>query len=431
MRCVEWQKISVIPIHSTILTSTLLSNDTDSPQTPKRHIEDEIICKPGKIALLFNKQKNAFLLDETRIATLFLPKEFSIGAGELTITGTGGLHFEEKRDIIVYDNCHVILVQTSASTYRPHDAMEIRVVATNENLMPIEHSELIVEIYDATFKLVGEFPHVPIHSGLTEVLRYPLAEHVNVGTWLVSATIGNTTSSVEVLVSCPVTPSFDLKAIFQRFILRTDKTLRDVIEINDIHNEPIFGRAMIAIAGRVELNYDLLSLFNVDITEAIGIQVYIQVTDLISGQDRIIHHMIPIFTHDILYDIRPLEFEAGVKNEFELIAKRRYGKPVKTKDVIVTVTMIIGDEYGEKHDEKVVEIKDFYTRGRNDIGFFNLEIPKNCINVLMAITPLGEDGKVRDYRTHALPLMPTPYRHSAKLSIELLPSTVTPLKNRC
>ncbi|CAF4541484.1 unnamed protein product, partial [Rotaria sp. Silwood2] len=69
--------------------------------------------------------------NETRIATLFLPKEFSIGAGELTITGTGGLHFEEKRDIIVYDNCHVILVQTSASTYRPHDAMEIRVVATN------------------------------------------------------------------------------------------------------------------------------------------------------------------------------------------------------------------------------------------------------------------------------------------------------------
>ncbi|CAF1272466.1 unnamed protein product [Rotaria sordida] len=97
--------------------------------------------------------------------------------------------------------------------------------------------------------------------------------------------------------------------------------------------------------------------------------------------------MIPIFTHDILYDIHPLEFEAGVKNEFKVIAKRPDGKPVKMKDVIFTVTIMMGDEYGKKHDDNVFEIKDFYTRDRNDIGFFNLDIPKNCIGVLMATTP--------------------------------------------
>lgn len=59
----------------------------------------------------------------------------------------GHLHFQEKCDVIVYDNCHVILVQTSVSTYHPHDTMEIRIVATNENLMPIEHGEIIVEVY--------------------------------------------------------------------------------------------------------------------------------------------------------------------------------------------------------------------------------------------------------------------------------------------
>ena len=67
-----------------------------------------------------------------------------------------------------------------------------------------------------------------MNLGLTETIRFPIAEHVNIGTWLVSATIGNTTSSVEVLVSRPVTPSFDLKAIFPRFLLRTDKILRGV-----------------------------------------------------------------------------------------------------------------------------------------------------------------------------------------------------------
>jgi hypothetical protein len=414
----------------------------------QQHIEGKVMCKPG----------------ETRNATMTLPKEFPVGAGLLTMTGTGGIRFEEKRDIIVYDNRHIMLVQTSASTYCPGDTMEVRVVATSENLIPIESGELMIEIYDADLKLVGEFPRIPIRSGLTETLRFPVSEHVNVGTWLVSATMDNTTSSVEVLVARPITPSFDLKAIFQRFLLRTDKTLRGVIEINSDRNEPIFGRATIAIgqiteqelestmrmtpkpreqqpmneewrkwksqeveiAGRIELNYDLLSLFNVDVTKALAVQVYIKVIDLISGQERVIRHVIPVFTRDVIYDIRPLEFEAGIKNEFEIIAKRPDGKPTKMEDMIVTIRMIMD----KQQEEKSVEIKDFYTRGRNDIGLFNIEIPENCMGVLMTITPLGEDGKVRGYRTHAVPLMPKP-RHrgtsNAKLSIELSPSTVAPV----
>ncbi|CAF1139103.1 unnamed protein product [Adineta steineri] len=414
----------------------------------QKHLESKTICKSG----------------ETRNATLALPKEFPVGAAELIITATGGLTFEERRDIIVYDNRHMMLVQTSATVYRPSDMMEIRVIATTEEFMPIENGELKVEIYDGLLKLVGEFPRVPIRSGLTETLRFPIAEDVNAGKWLVSAVIANTTSSVDVLIVRPVTPSFDLKAIFSRFLLRTDKMLRGVIEMDCDDNTPIFGRAIVAvgpimeqemdskmrmesskeekskteewrkwkslefeIAGRVELNYDLLSLFNIDITKVIGIQVYIQVTDLMSGQERIVRHVIPVFARDIIYDIRPLEFEAGTENEFEIIAKRPDGKPVKMEDMIVHVRMILGDEHGKQKDEKIVEIKDFYTRGRNDMGFFHLTFPENCIGVLMTMTPISEDGKEHGYRTHTLPLMPTPRRTGAKLTIELLPSKVAPL----
>jgi hypothetical protein len=242
--------------------------------------------------------------------------------------------------------------------------------------------------------------------------------------------------------------------MFQRFLLRTDKNLRGVIEIDCDNNEPIFGRALIAvgqiteqdvqslmkqqqlqqqqgpssqqqqqpikvpeewrnwksqqveIAGRVEINYDLLSLFNVDVTKALAVQVYIQVTDLASGQERFIQHIIPIFTRDVIYDIRPLEFEAGITNEFEVIAKRPDGKPAKMEDLIVTVSMIVGNAQGKVQEEQQVEIKDFYTQyvqylisyrkskdfrffffcsGRNDIGLFNIQIPQSVIGVLMTV----------------------------------------------
>lgn len=105
------------------------------------------------------------------------------------------------------------------------------------------------------------------------------------------------------------------------------------------------------IVGRIELNYDLYSLFKIDTTKARGIQVFIKVTDSNSGQERIIYHMIPVFTHDI----RPLEFEAGIKNEFKVIVKHHDGKSVKMDDVIVTVTMIIDDN--KKQHEEVRKIK--------------------------------------------------------------------------
>ena len=54
-----------------------------------------------------------------------------------------------------------------------------------------------------------------------------------------------------------MTPSFDLKAIFQRFLLRTDKTLRGVIEIDSDLNVPIFGRATIAIGQITEQEVEL------------------------------------------------------------------------------------------------------------------------------------------------------------------------------
>ncbi len=65
----------------------------------------------------------------------------------MTIIGTGGVSFEEKRDIIVYDNNYVVLVQTCASTYRPGDKLGVRVIVTNEELIPIENGEVLIEIY--------------------------------------------------------------------------------------------------------------------------------------------------------------------------------------------------------------------------------------------------------------------------------------------
>ncbi|CAF0859596.1 unnamed protein product [Didymodactylos carnosus] len=404
-----------------------------------QRVQARVTCQPG----------------ETKNVSLSLPEHFPIGAGELTIRGTGGIQFSEKRDCIVYDNRYVLLVQTSSSSYRPTEFMELRVLATNENLMPIERGVVDIEIYDSYLKLVGEYRRVEVRNGLTDVIRYPVNKYVNFGSWLVSATMDNTTASVEVLVSEPLVPSFDLKVLFPRFLLRTDTSFRGIIELSDDFNRPMFGRANISIGqftedvarekqargtpmidddetmrrglktqtidvgGRVQLNYDLLQMFGIDVSKALAIYVYVDVISQVSGQQRIAKQIIPVFNREVVYDIYPLEFEAGQKNEYQVIAKRPDGKPIQMENVLVNLTMLF-----ETEKPKPVEIKDLYTRGRTDVGLFNVEIPENCIGVLLTLTPLSEDGQHYGYRTQEMVLRPVPKRRESggQLMIEMMPA---------
>jgi hypothetical protein len=99
-----------------------------------------LICLDSPNISLFNGENRSSL-------SCSYQKLFNLQSGAFffeTDSSTGGLDFEGKHDIILYDNCHVILVQTSASIYHRNDTMEIRVVVTNENLMPIEHDDLII-----------------------------------------------------------------------------------------------------------------------------------------------------------------------------------------------------------------------------------------------------------------------------------------------
>jgi hypothetical protein len=233
-----------------------------------------------------------------------------------------------------------------------------------------------------------------MNLGLSETIHFAIAEHVNIGAWLVSATVENTTSSVEILVSHPVTSSFDPYAIFPPFLDGKDNMLDMSINMGDNKSEPIVGHALVAIgqiteqevksntmileeiktewrkwksekkeiAGRVELNYDLLSSFEIDVTRARAILIYIRVTNTASSQVRRIRQIIPVFSHDIMHHIRPLGFHAGMKNKCMVIAKRPDGQPIQMENMIVTVRMTMGDEQGQSNDNKTIEIKAFDKR---------------------------------------------------------------------
>ncbi|CAF4442692.1 unnamed protein product [Rotaria sp. Silwood2] len=243
---------------------------------------------------------------------------------------------------MVYDYRYVVFVHTSAFTYRPDNIMEIRVVATNEEFMPIENDEFLIEVFDNNLKRVGEFPIITIRSGITETFKFPIGVQCNT-----------------------VTSSFDIKTIFQQFLLHIDKTLRGVIEMHNDYNVLIFGCALLTIGQITEQDMQLVMLISIMIfyhylifmlKKAFVMQVYFQAIDLACGQERAIEYVISVFIRDAIYTIRSLHFEAGMKNEFKIIDKRLDCEPTKLKNLIVTVSMPIGNEQEKVQEEKSVEM---------------------------------------------------------------------------
>ncbi|CAF4326338.1 unnamed protein product [Rotaria sp. Silwood2] len=301
---------------------------------------------------------------------------------------------------MVYDYRYVVFVHTSAFTYRPDNIMEIRVVATNEEFMPIENDEFLIEVFDNNLKRVGEFPIITIRSGITETFKFPIGVQCNT-----------------------VTSSFDIKTIFQQFLLHIDKTLRGVIEMHNDYNVLIFGCALLTIGQITEQDMQLVMLISIMIfyhylifmlKKAFVMQVYFQAIDLACGQERAIEYVISVFIRDAIYTIRSLHFEAGMKNEFKIIDKRLDCEPTKLKNLIVTVSMPIGNEQEKVQEEKSVEMV---------IIILVYSIWKfRIIFILLTFILIEKMIKKRGYCTQAVSLMSTTRRStgSAKLSTELL-----------
>ncbi|CAF2333477.1 unnamed protein product [Rotaria sp. Silwood2] len=300
---------------------------------------------------------------------------------------------------MVYDYRYVVFVHTSAFTYRPDNIMEIRVVATNEEFMPIENDEFLIEVFDNNLKRVGEFPIITIRSGITETFKFPIGVQCNT-----------------------VTSSFDIKTIFQQFLLHIDKTLRGVIEMHNDYNVLIFGCALLTIGQITEQDMQLVMLISIMIfyhylifmlKKAFVMQVYFQAIDLACGQERAIEYVISVFIRDAIYTIRSLHFEAGMKNEFKIIDKRLDCEPTKLKNLIVTVSMPIGNEQEKVQEEKSVETVSLMSTTRRSTGSAKLSTEllsavkssvQTYVNTPVASSQISIVGHIDKFYIQLIPL---------------------------
>lgn len=118
-----------------------------------------------------------------------------------------GFDTEFKATVEVVNN-NPLFIETDKPIYKPGQIIHGRILSLNNNLIPVEE-DITVEITDA--KGIKVFKE-ELNSNEYGVASFdlPLASELNLGTWKIIATAGDSTSNVDIQVDKYVLPKFDV-----------------------------------------------------------------------------------------------------------------------------------------------------------------------------------------------------------------------------
>ncbi len=118
-----------------------------------------------------------------------------------------GFDTEFKATVEVVNN-NPLFIETDKPIYKPRQTIHGRILSLNNNLIPVEE-DITVEITDAKGIKVFKEELSSNKYGVTS-FDLPLASELNLGTWKIIATAGDSTSNVDIQVDKYVLPKFDV-----------------------------------------------------------------------------------------------------------------------------------------------------------------------------------------------------------------------------
>ncbi|MBN2110945.1 MAG: alpha-2-macroglobulin [Methanosarcinaceae archaeon] len=136
-----------------------------------------------------------------------------------------------------------LFIETDKPIYKPGQAVHGRILSLNNNLVPVEQ-DIAVEIKDAKgIKVFRE----ELRSNEYGVASFdmPLASELNLGTWKITATSGESTSNVDVEVDRYVLPKFDVSlSTPQEWFLVLDK-ITGTVSANYFFGRDVEGSVLV------------------------------------------------------------------------------------------------------------------------------------------------------------------------------------------
>ncbi|MDK2911071.1 MAG: antigen [Methanolobus sp.] len=282
-----------------------------------------------------------------------------------------------------------LFIETDKPIYKPGQTVHGRILSLNNNLVPVEQ-DIVVEIMDAKgIKVFKE--EVSSNEYGVASFDLPLASELNLGTWKIKATAGDSVSNVDIQVDKYVLPKFDVAVSTpQDWFLVSDK-ITGTVSSSYFFGKDVEGEVLVE-AFRYVGEWEQYATYNARLSNGsvdfelpavryaagtygaggqASLMLNVTVTDT-GNHSETSNKLLIIAESPLVLQIIPESsyIKPGMPLQVLVVTKDPGGKPVDTQ---VTVDAAFTDEsYQDNRDQQTVSTK-------NGVALITYDVPESAM----------------------------------------------------
>ncbi len=295
-----------------------------------------------------------------------------------------------------------VLVTTDKPMYQPGQKMLVRALAlTRPHLAPAGDTDTVIEIFDGKGNKVFRQVRKTGEYGVVDA-EFQLASLINMGTYKIKVTVGDTVTEKSVTVGRYNLPKFKLTASFDRDWYLVGQTIKGTVNVAYFFGKAVAGGAVKVTGAAWDVEFSNFASVNGTTNDEgiyaftmklpdylVGqdleqgkavVRVTVEVTDT-AGQQVTKEFALTVAEAPVIVAVIPESGTpvAGMENRFHVFTESPDGTPVGA-DVAVTVSTTDADDV----------ILDVETDG-DGMGHFDVDVPATGLAV-KAVATLGDGG---------------------------------------
>ncbi len=286
-----------------------------------------------------------------------------------------------------------LFIETDKPIYKPGQTIHCRILSLNNNLVPVEEN-ITVEIQDA--KGIKVFKE-KMNSNEYGVASFdlPLASELNLGTWKVTATAGDSSSMVDIQVDKYVLPKFDVSVETPHEWFLVSDEITGTVSANYFFGKEVEGEALVEASRYVgewekyatfsgildngSIEFELPAVEYAAGTHGAGgqasLMLNVTVTDT-GNHSETTNKLLTIAESPVVIQLIPESstIKPGMPLKVLLVTKDPGGNPVDTE--VILETRMRDDSYEITENEETLLTE-------NGVAMLEYEIPQNTTRLFI------------------------------------------------
>ncbi len=290
------------------------------------------------------------------------------GQYDLVVSGPG---FEDKAQVQVADGL-LIFLETDKPIYKPGQQIEARIITLDSELLP-KPSLVTIEVLDAKGIKVARQEVDTDEYGMGH-FSLPLSTEPNLGTWKITASVGEQKAQVDVRVEKYVLPKYEVKVELPREWFLPQEAIQGTVAAEYSFGKKVVGELMIT-ALRYVGQWEEFAHFTADIDgqasfeippvgyvagvpaqRGMGnVQLEVVVQEKATGYEEKTTRLLTISPSELSLQLIPegSSFKPGLPFNFLLVTETPDNQPVDT-DVELSITYLDKDfQYFDQEMQRV------------------------------------------------------------------------------